>query len=52
MYLLDVQMLTMFNGQERTLGSFVHDASEAGWKITDVYAPPGSSFQHIVAEAI
>lgn len=42
----------MFNGQERTLGSFVHDAGEAGWKITAVYAPPSSVFQHIVAEAV
>lgn len=45
-------MMVMLNGQERTIGNFVHLTSEAGWKITHIYTPPSSIYYHIVAEAV
>jgi len=51
-YLLDLLMLVIQHGQERTLDDHIVITKDSGWNIIRVYSPPGSSFQHILAEAV
>jgi len=49
--LLDVQMLTAFQGQERTIDQLIQITSESGWKITHIYDLKGTGpgVYHILA---
>ncbi|KAJ7804899.1 O-methyltransferase, partial [Mycena olivaceomarginata] len=48
-YWLDLQMFVLGNCQERTLGHFVHVASQGGWKVAEVHHIPGSSLAQCVS---
>jgi len=51
-YLLDLMMLTKYNGQERTLGDHIRVMEASGWKIKQIYSPKGRRVSHILAEAV
>ncbi|THG97673.1 hypothetical protein EW026_g4370 [Hermanssonia centrifuga] len=46
-YLMDMQMLTGFNGSERTVPQFDKIFDEGGWKLVKVHRRPGT-FSHII----
>ena len=43
-------MLALFNGQERTLGSYIQVMDASGWKIQKIYSR--GRVDHVVAEAV
>ena len=45
-------MLALFNGKERTLGSYIQVMEASGWKIQKIYYPTGGRISHVVAEAV
>ncbi|TFK38801.1 O-methyltransferase [Crucibulum laeve] len=47
-YWWDLQMYVFCNGQDRTLGHFVHLAAESGWKVVEVHHIAGSVFGQYV----
>jgi len=49
---LDLTMLGLLNGQERTLGDHILVTEASGWKIQKIYSPDGSRISHVVAQAI
>jgi len=51
-YLIDLTMLAVFNGQERTLEDHIHVMEASGWKIKKIYSPTGTRVSHVVAEAV
>ncbi|KAF8313561.1 S-adenosyl-L-methionine-dependent methyltransferase [Amanita rubescens] len=51
-YTLDICMLTMVNGQERTIKQFDQLCKSTGWKITAVRRQPGVVALHSAIEAV
>ncbi|KAF8581831.1 S-adenosyl-L-methionine-dependent methyltransferase [Ramaria rubella] len=49
-YWVDLNMQTLFHGQERTLGHIVHLLTEAGWQATNVHRVGDTRFGHVTAE--
>lgn len=47
-----IQMLLLYNSQERTISHFVDLLGESGWRIRRVYRPSGSFLQQIEAVPI
>ncbi|KIY52438.1 S-adenosyl-L-methionine-dependent methyltransferase [Fistulina hepatica ATCC 64428] len=48
-YCTDMQMAAILGGEERTLGGFVDLLSDAGWKVTEVFAVHGTLAKQIWA---
>lgn len=51
-YYYDITVHNLIGGGERTLEGFVHLLAEAGWKLVQVHACPGSELSHIVASPV
>jgi len=45
-------MLTLVNGKERTLASYIRVMEASGWKIKKIYSPEGKRLNHVLAEAV
>jgi len=51
-YFLDLMMMTVNNGKERTAGDLARVMDASGWKIEKIYSPRGSRLSHVLAEAV
>ncbi|KAJ7496660.1 O-methyltransferase [Mycena latifolia] len=51
-YLVDMQMMALLRGCERTFPHFWKLFKDAGWEIEEVHHPPGSLVEHLVAKPI
>ncbi|KAF5372422.1 hypothetical protein D9757_009933 [Collybiopsis confluens] len=49
-YMTDLTMLTLFNGQDRTLAAMQRLLEDSGWYITHIYGENERHLAHIVAE--
>lgn len=51
-YLMDLTMAVLANGQERTIGEHKEMTEAAGWRIVKIHQTPGCCFGEIVCEKI
>ncbi|KAJ7147632.1 O-methyltransferase [Mycena crocata] len=51
-YLIDLQMMALLRGCERTLPHYWKLLKEAGWEIEEVYHPVGSMLDQLVAKPV